>query len=164
MAEPTRRMMMKGLPLVAGAGVVLNSVDRFSLGGEPDSVSPQSSAKKKVVAGNSPNYSRTVAFDRMMFVSGVLGVDPDSKKLPPDFEGQCLQVLKNLQASLEAGGSTLANVLKCTCFLVEAGDFEKMNKIYREFFAKDPPARSTVVVKELVMSGAKVEIECIAHL
>lgn len=120
---------------------------------------------KKVVAGGSPNFSRTVEFNRVLYVSGVLGVDGQTRKLvSAEFEAQCRQGLSNLKASIEAGGSNMDQVLKCTCFLVEAGDFDTMNKVYREFFPKDPPARSTVVVKELVMAGAKFEIECIAHV
>jgi 2-iminobutanoate/2-iminopropanoate deaminase len=160
MADPLRRKMLKGLPLIAGAGLV--STNSHS---EVEAADPKSNAQKKVIPGASPNLSRTASFDRMLYVSGVLGVDSQTRKLvSPDFEGQCRQVLDNLKASVEAGGATLSQVLKCTCFLVEAADFEPFNKIYREFFPQDPPARSTVVVKELVMAGAKIEIDCVAHL
>lgn len=163
MADSTRRSFVKGIPLVAGAGLLLESAAQHSAASEPPPA--PAGAGKKVVPGNSPNFSRTVSFDRVLYVSGVLGADPESRKLAsPEFEGQCRQVLKNLQASIEAGGSNLAQVLKCTCFLVEASDFDAFNKVYREFFPKDPPARSTVVVKELVLSGAKIELECIAHV
>lgn len=164
MTDPLRRKMLKSLPLIAGAGLVLNHADE-SKAAEPKPAISLPTSKKKVVPGNSPNLSRAVGFDRLLFVSGVLGVDPQTRKLvSPDFEGQCRQVLANLKASVEAGGATLNQVLKCTCFLVEATDFEAFNRIYREFFPQDPPARSTVVVKELVMAGAKIELDCVAHL
>ena len=132
---------------------------------EPNQPMTPPPSGKKVIPGNSPNLSRAVGFERMLFVSGVLGVDPQSRKLASaEFEGQCRQALTNLKASVEAGGATLSQVLKCTCFLVEPADFEAFNKIYRDFFPQDPPARSTVVVKELVMAGAKIEIDCVAHL
>lgn len=154
---------MKKIPLIAGVGLVLGSKDAQAI--EPANPPSPASSKKKIIAGNSPNFSRAVVFDRTLFVSGVLGVDPESRKLvSTEFEGQCRQVLNNLKASVEAGGASLSQVLKCTCFLVEASDFEAFNKIYREFFPQDPPARSTVVVKELVMAGAKIEIDCVAHL
>jgi 2-iminobutanoate/2-iminopropanoate deaminase len=55
----------------------------------------------------------------------------------------------------------MENVLKCTCFLTEEKDFTAFNKVYIEFFPKDPPARSTVIVKALVVPGAKVEVDCV---
>ena len=58
----------------------------------------------------------------------------------------------------------MSNVLKCTGFLVESADFGTYNELYRNFFPSDPPARSTVVVKELVVPGAKLEIDCVACL
>lgn len=163
MVDSFRREMVKKIPLIAGAGLFLGGNDAHAI--EPANPATPTSSKKKVIAGSSPNYSRAVVFDRMLFVAGVLGVDPESRKLvSAEFEGQCSQALNNLKASVEAGGATLSQVLKCTCFLVEASDFEAFNKIYREFFPADPPARSTVVVKELVMVGAKIEIDCVAHL
>ena len=164
MADPHRRKMLKSLPLVAGAGLAsINSQAQVDAA-HPSDKAP-APPQRKAVPGGSQNLSRAVSFDRILFVSGVLGVDSQTRKLvAPDFDGQCRQVLNNLKASVEAGGATLAQVLKCTCFLTEAADFEAMNKIYREFFPQDPPARSTVVVKELVMAGAKIEIDCVAHL
>ena len=58
----------------------------------------------------------------------------------------------------------MSNVMKCTCFLVDMADFPTFNKIYRTYFPADPPARSTVVVKELVVKGAKIEIDCVTCL
>lgn len=165
MPDPIRRKIVKGLPLIAGAGMALGHTVDATDATEPKPATNPPPSRKKVIPGNSPNLSRAVGFDRMLFVSGVLGVDPQSRKLvSPDFEGQCRQVLTNLKASVEAGGATLDQVLKCTCFLVEATDFEAFNRVYREFFPQDPPARSTVVVKELVMAGAKIELDCVAHL
>jgi enamine deaminase RidA (YjgF/YER057c/UK114 family) len=66
-------------------------------------------------------------------------------------------------ASIEAAGSSPDRVLKCTCFLTDAADFAAMNKVYASFFPSDPPARSTVVVKELVIAGAKIEVDSVAH-
>jgi 2-iminobutanoate/2-iminopropanoate deaminase len=158
-------MIVKGFPIVAGAGMLLNN-SRYEVEAiEPNQPVVPPPLGKKVYPGNSPNYSRAVGFERMLFVSGVLGVDAQTRKLASaEFEGQCRQALINLKASVEAGGAMLSQVLKCTCFLVEAADFEAFNKIYREFFPSDPPARSTVVVKELVLAGSKIEIDCVAHV
>ena len=65
---------------------------------------------------------------------------------------------------LAAAGTSSANIVKCTVFLADIKDFQGMNKAYAEFFPKEPPARSTVVVAALVTPGAKLEVECIAAI
>ena len=77
-------------------------------------------------------------------------------------DAQARALAKEGKAVVEAGGSTMANVLKCTVFLTDVKDFGGMNSVYSTFFPKEPPARSTVVVAALVSAAAKVEIECIA--
>jgi 2-iminobutanoate/2-iminopropanoate deaminase len=56
----------------------------------------------------------------------------------------------------------MGHIAKCTVFLTNAADFQGMNRAYVQFFPKEPPARSTVVVAALVIPDAKVEIECLA--
>ena len=99
----------------------------------------------------------------VIYTSGQLGTKSGS---PPDstIEGQTRQALENVKAVVEAGGSTMANVVKCTVFLVNLADFRGMNSVYSTFFPKDPPARSTVVVAALVSASAKLEVECIAGI
>jgi 2-iminobutanoate/2-iminopropanoate deaminase len=97
-----------------------------------------------------------------IYTSGQLGLSreaPDST-----IQGQTKKALENVKAVVEAGGSTMANVLKCTVFLVDAKDFAGMNSVYSQFFPKEPPGRSTVIVAALVSAAAKVEIECVAAL
>ena len=96
----------------------------------------------------------------IVYTSGQLGTARDA----PDstIQTQTKKALENVKAVVEAGGSTMANVLKCTVFLTDVKDFAGMNSVYSTFFPKEPPARSTVVVAALVSAAAKVEIECIA--
>jgi 2-iminobutanoate/2-iminopropanoate deaminase len=75
---------------------------------------------------------------------------------------QTEQVMKNLSAILEAGGSSLANVVKATIFLADLGDFQAMNEVYGRYVGDEPPARATFQVGALP-SGALVEIEVVAH-
>ena len=96
----------------------------------------------------------------IVYTSGQLGTSRDA----PDstIQTQTKKALENVKAVVEAGGSTMANVIKCTVFLTDVKDFGGMNSVYSTFFPKEPPARSTVDVAALVSAAAKVEIECIA--
>jgi 2-iminobutanoate/2-iminopropanoate deaminase len=96
----------------------------------------------------------------VIYTSGQLGTARDA----PDstIQTQTKKALENVKAVVEAGGGTMASVLKCTVFLTDVKDFGGMNSVYSTFFPKEPPARSTVVVAALVSAAAKVEIECIA--
>ena len=71
------------------------------------------------------------------------------------------QTLENIRRNLEAHGSALDKVVKCTVMLADIGDFEAMNGVYREYFPRNKPARSTFGVNGLAR-GARIEIECIA--
>jgi 2-iminobutanoate/2-iminopropanoate deaminase len=96
----------------------------------------------------------------VIYVSGQLGVSRES----PDstIEGQTKRALENVQRVVEAGGGSMATVLKCTVFLIDVKDFAGMNAAYRQAFPNEPPARSTVVVAALVSPAARIEVECIA--
>ncbi len=107
-------------------------------------------------------YSAATQFGSLIFLSGQLGIDPESGNLVEGgVESEIRQVLKNIQAVLEAAGSGFDQVLKTTIFLRDMQDFQKVNAIYGEMFVADPPARSTVQVAALPKAAA-VEIELIA--
>ena len=124
---------------------------------------PVAGGRRALPAANRP-FSSSVVFDRTVYVSGSIGVDPDSRKLPAEFEAECRNVFESMKSKVEAAGSSIDRVLKCTCFLTDVGDFKKMNALFGEYFPEQPPARSTVVIKALVVEGARVEIDCIAAL
>lgn len=108
----------------------------------------------------SPTLTPGIRVGNMVYASGQLGVRRDA----PDttIQGQTKLALEATQKVFEAAGTTMANAVKCTVFLIDVKDFQGMNQAYREFFPTSPPARSTVVVAALVSAGAKVEIECSA--
>jgi 2-iminobutanoate/2-iminopropanoate deaminase len=105
-------------------------------------------------------YSQGVCWKGMVFTAGQVGLDPSTgKPVEGGIREQTRQVLKNVQAVLEAGGSSLDNVVKTTCFLADINDFAAFNEIYQEFFPDNRPARSTVQVG--LPSPWQVEIEAI---
>lgn len=163
----TRREFLGAMPAGAAAGVLGAGAAVGVLGTQAAAQADEkfSHTRRVTPAANDRPYSRAVAYGPVVWVSGVVGVKPGTGELAgADFESQCKQVMDNLKASVEAAGATMANVLKCTCFLTEFGDFAAFNKIYRTYFPSDPPARSTVVVKELVVAGGKIEVDCVAAL
>jgi len=96
--------------------------------------------------------------------SGQAALDPTSGELVgDDIQAQTHRTLQNLQAVLTSAGTSLANVVKTTVFLIRMSDFQAMNAVYATYFSNVPPARSTVAVAELPKQ-ALVEIECIAFV
>ena len=126
------------------------------------------SKKKVVTTDKAPKaigpYSVANCFGNLVFSAGQIGLDPRTGELVPGgIEAQTRQVLSNLQAVLEAAGSSLERVLKTTVFLQDMNDFARMNAVYAEFFQENYPARSTVQAAGLP-KGAAVEIEAVATI
>jgi 2-iminobutanoate/2-iminopropanoate deaminase len=108
-------------------------------------------------------YSQAIRTGDLVFVSGQLGLAPGSTELVGSgIVEQTEQIFRNLAAILEAAGSGLDRVVKTTVFLIDLADFAAMNEVYRQHAGDAPPARSTVQVAALP-SGARVEIEAVAH-
>ncbi len=107
-------------------------------------------------------YSQAVRANGFLFCSGQIPLDPGTGKLVDGgIEAQTERVMKNIEAVLTAGGTTLRSVVKTTVYLVDLGDFPAMNAVYGKFFPEDPPARATVQVVKLP-AGARVEIDATA--
>ena len=106
-------------------------------------------------------YSQAIRYGNLLFVSGQIAIDPESGDLiEDDIEVQTKQVMENLQAIITAAGMTLQNVLKCSCFLKDMGDFVKFNAVYNSYFAESLPARETVEVGRLP-KDVRVEVSAI---
>ena len=130
---------------------------------------PQSSRDgTEVRTPNAPDpvgpYSQAISSDGLLLLSGQIPLDPKTGTLVDgEIESQTRQVLDNLTAVLEAGGSSLERVLKTTVYLVDLSLFPRVNAVYAEYFSADPaPARATVQVAGLPL-GAQVEIDAIAR-
>ncbi len=106
-------------------------------------------------------YSQAVGIGGLVFTSGQIPLLPDGSLVEGEVEAQTRQVLANLRAVLEAAGSSMAQVLKCTVFLADMNDFAAVNAVYAEAFPSDPPARSAVEVARLPRD-VLVEIEAVA--
>ena len=111
-------------------------------------------------------YNQAVKAGGMLFCSGQIPLDPATGTMVGggDVEAETRQVLSNLKAVLTAAGCSPQQVVRTTVFLVDLGDFAKVNAIYAETFGQGvEPARACVQVAALP-KGAKVEIDCIAVL
>jgi 2-iminobutanoate/2-iminopropanoate deaminase len=125
-------------------------------------VQPVTSAALPTPAGP---YSPATIVGNLIFVSGQGGRDPSTGRMAgPDVEAQTEQVLKNVAAILEAGGSSLAHVLRCGVFLVDIKEFPRMNEVYARMFGTHRPARTTVEVSALPGADMRVEIDAIAAI
>ena len=110
-------------------------------------------------------YSQAVRAGDLLFVSGQLGIAAESKAMAgDDVASQTKQALANLQAILEAGGSSMSMVVKTTIYLADINDFKLVNEIYAEAFSGGRyPARAAFQVAALPLGGL-VEIEAVAAI
>ena len=107
-------------------------------------------------------YSQAVKANGMIFCSGQIPLDPATTQVVEgDVAAQTERVLRNLEAVLEAAGSSLERVVKTTVFLADMNDFAAMNEVYATFFGNNRPSRSTVQVARLPRD-VRVEIDVIA--
>ncbi len=108
-------------------------------------------------------YSQAVSAGGFLYTSGQIGINPASGKIEvSDTKSQCLQVLNNILAILEARNLSLVNIVKLTVYVKDLNDFGDINDTFKDFFGgTNFPARSTVEVAGLPL-GARVEIDCIA--
>jgi len=108
-------------------------------------------------------YSQGILYGNLIFVSGQLGIEPESGELLKDFKEQSLRALENIRAVVEAAGGSRCSIVSVRVYLTDIGRFKEFNEVYSEFFKNCPvkPARAAVGVKELPL-GAQVEVECVA--
>ncbi len=106
-------------------------------------------------------YSQAIDTGDFVFLSGQIGLDPETGQMKAGVEEQTHQVMRNLQAVLEAVGLNFSHVVKTTIYLQDLNDFQKVNEIYASYLQEPYPARATVQVAALP-KGALVEIEMIA--
>lgn len=107
-------------------------------------------------------YAQAVRAQGFVFLSGQIPLDPGTgEMIAGDVVAQTTRVMQNLQAVLEAAGSSFAKVVKATIYLADMADFAAVNQTYGQYFGDAKPARATVAVAGLPR-GAKVEIDMVA--
>jgi reactive intermediate/imine deaminase len=109
-------------------------------------------------------FSDAVRVGDLLFLSGKIGTLPGKPGLVPGgIQPETRQTMENIRAALEAHGSSIDRVVKCTVFLADMTEWPMMNEIYVQFFPTNKPARSAFGASGLAL-GARVEIECIAAI
>ena len=106
-------------------------------------------------------YSHANKIGNLVYTSGQLPINPETKELITEIKDATRQSLENVKAILDEAGTTMNNVVKSTVFVKDLGQFAEVNEVYSEYFGTNPPARSCVHVAKLPMD-ALVEIEFIA--
>ena len=107
-------------------------------------------------------YSQAIEVDNTLYCSGMIPIDPESGDVVfGEIKIQTAQVLKNIDALLNAAGYSKEDVVKTTCLLSDISYFAEFNEVYGEYFT-NKPARSCFAVKDLPR-GVDLEIEVIAH-
>lgn len=123
--------------------------------------------EKKIIYSNSAPapigpYSQAVQFGNIIFISGQIPLDPKTGNIVSDsIEAETRLVMENLSAILKEAGMDFSHVIKSSIFLMDMGQFAKVNEVYGTYFTSNPPARETVQVAGLP-KGVNVEISMIA--
>lgn len=127
-------------------------------------MSPRMPVQTDAAPGSIGPYSQAIVSGGLVFTAGQLGSDPASGRLVDGgTAAQAEQALRNLEAVLDAAGTSFSQVLKTTIFLADIADAPEVNEVYLRHVVPPYPARSTIAVKALPR-GAAVEIECVAQV
>lgn len=106
-------------------------------------------------------FSAAVRVGSMLYLSGQLGTDSTGRLVPGGIGPETAQALANIRALLEAHGSGMDRVVKCTAMLADIGEWGAMNREYVRHFPAKRPARSAFGTSGLALGG-RVELECLA--
>lgn len=108
-------------------------------------------------------FSAAVKAGDTLYLSGMLGIVPGTRKLAEGgIQPETLQTMQNISRTLRNFGYSMDDVVKCTVFLADMGEWGAMNDVYKTFF-ENPPARSAIAASGLALDG-RIEVECIAYI
>jgi reactive intermediate/imine deaminase len=103
-------------------------------------------------------YSQAIQTGNTVYLSGQIGLDPQSMQLVDGIEAQIRQVFDNVKAVCVAADGSLADIAKINIFLIDLGNFQLVNQIMGEYFTEPYPARAALGVASLPR-GALVEMD-----
>lgn len=106
--------------------------------------------------------SQGIKFGNLIFISGQAGADDSGKIVEGGFRAQGEQAFANLRRALEAGGSSLQDVIKVTIFVTDMANFAQVVELRRKYFSEPYPADTIAEIKALYDPKAMIEIEAIA--
>lgn len=106
--------------------------------------------------------SQGIRYGNLLFISGQAGAGDDGRIVEGGFRAQGEQAFANLRRALEAGGSSLGDVIKVTIFVTDMGHFPDVVELRRRFFTAPYPADTIAEVRALYDPAAMIEIEAIA--
>lgn len=153
-------------PAVSAAGLMLLLASAFLVIPAPGQAQEAAGDIERLDSGTvmpaGLPFSEAVRHGGLLHLSGMVGNVPGTLELAEGgIEAEARQVMENIRTLLEAHGSSLDRVVKCTVFLADIGEWEAFNQVYRTFFDGRYPARSAVGVDGLALD-ARVEVECLA--
>lgn len=117
---------------------------------------------ERTVSRNLP-FSDAVVYDNVIYLSGKIGMTSENELIEGGIGPETKQAMARIKEFLEENGSSMDNVIKCTCMLADMNEWDEMNKEYIKFFPKNKPARSAFGTSGLARN-ARIEIECMAYL
>jgi len=144
-----RRALLTGAAAVAVAGATLSKAAETPVQKKVYRTGPKPATP--------PAYSTGVSLGNLLFLSGIVCRTPGDIKAHTEF------VLGEMKKQLEAAGSSMEKVLRCTVFLADQKDFAAFNEVYLGKFGEDPPTRSTVAAV-WIPANSLVEIDVIAYI
>lgn len=124
--------------------------------------------RKVILTSKAPQprgpYSQAIVHNGILYISGQGPIDPETNKLiKGTIEQQAVRTLENIKAIILEAGGRFENILKITCYLANMNDFSAFNSAYKNYFIKEPPARTTIQAGKLPLD-MKIEIDGVVAL
>jgi len=125
------------------------------------SCKPYASVVRHVLSEDNMPYSKAVIANGLLYTSGQLGINLQTKLLQPDLESQTKQIMDNLKVLLKQNNSDMQRIIKVNIYLKDISQLQQVNEIYTSYLSEKKPARTSVQINALPL-GALIEIDCIA--
>lgn len=125
------------------------------------SCKPYASIVSHALSEDNVPYSKAVIANGLIYASGQLGINLQTKLLQPDLESQTKQIMDNLKILLKQNNSDIQRIIKVNIYLKDISQLQRVNEIYTGYLSERKPARTSVQINALPL-GALIEIDCIA--